>query len=809
MSLTRREFVQRSLSASAGLTIYSTMGIAFPAFGDDSAPSTGSPDQMAYYTASKYAPYVSQQSTTGANATTWIQIDLGQSRPIEGVTLYPAVHMVMPGKEGYSDQNNFPVRFKIETSDDPQFKTATTIADQTGADFPDPHINISHFPATAQGRYVRLTVTKWNTSSPWVVLPTPGGYLFALAKMEVLAGGKDIAELCPVQADPVYGTGTASQITRPARPMGESIHHDEPHNVIPVDQWKPVAYAATSPLGGVTLADGPFKTAMETNISYLLKETADDLLQMFRERANKPQPPNLRPLDGFWDRDLAGSGAGRFLMSAGNTLRWMEHPQLRAQLNAIVDGIAECVEPDGYLMAYPRDTIFYSERGAYTRSWVTQGLIEAGYAGNKKAFEILRPYYDWYNKCEYLPRLLRGAGMGPQGMVANTRLHFTPVGKSEDIQVIQRYFQENYLLDGMAERDPNVVWQYPYDRPHAYQLTFFEAYLDLYRATGATRYLDAIRGGWDLYHDHWEHLGGTISITEFEDHPPGSYRLLAGTGELCGSMFWTRLNSRLMQLFPEEEKYANEVEKSIYNVGLANQLDDSGIIYHAKLTERKEGPTHINTCCEGQGSRLFGSLPEYIYSTAPDGLYVNLFVPSTITWQQGGQSLALKSETQFPFANDVALTLTAPQPTAMKLRVRSPAWAAQPMEVKVNGQSAGTGAPGTYLTLDRTWKNGDAISFTLPAEFRLSRYTGVDIVPNHPTYGLEYGPILMAMTCEKDFRLTTPGATAEAHLAQLKPKDGAPLHFTIDGNPDHEWMPYWQVHGQRFTCFPMIDTNVG
>ena len=152
------------------------------------------------------------------------------------MTLYPAVHMVMPGKEGYSDQNNFPVRFKIETSDDPQFKTAALITDQTGADFPDPHIDISHFPATAQGRYVRLTVTKWSASSPWVVLPTPAGYLFALAKMDVLAGGKDVAELCPVQTDPVYGNGAASQITRPPRPMGESIRHDEPHNVLPADR---------------------------------------------------------------------------------------------------------------------------------------------------------------------------------------------------------------------------------------------------------------------------------------------------------------------------------------------------------------------------------------------------------------------------------------------------------------------------------------------------------------------------------------------------------------------------------------------
>jgi DUF1680 family protein len=751
---------------------------------------------MAFYTCSSLNPYVSRQAPAGTSPVTWLQIDLGQSLPVERVKLYPALHVVDPSTHRYSDSMNFPLRFKLEASDDPQFATSTIIADETAADFPDPHLQISEFPASANGRYVRLTVTKWN------------GDHVALAKMDVIAGGKNAAELKPVQTDPAYGGGSGNQVARRARPLGEGRVHDEPQNVTPADQFKRVAYAAISPLGGVVLADGPFKTAMETNITYLLSQTADDFLQMFRNRAGKPNPPNLPRPQPFWETDLPGSGAGRFLMGAGNTLRWMEHPQLRAEMNAIVDGIAECAEADGYMMAYPRDTIFESERGAYTRSWVTQGLIEAGYAGNEKAFQILRPYYDWYNQCEYRPKLLRGCGMGPQGMVANTRLHFTPVGKPDDIQVVQRYFQENYLLDGMRERDPDLVWQYPYDRPHAYQITFFEAYLDLYRATGDPRYLDAMLGAWDLYHDHWEHLGGSISITEFEDHPPGSYRLTAGTGELCGSVFWTRFNSRFLQLFPEQEKYANEIEKSIYNVGLANQLDASGIIYHAHLTEHKEGPLHVNTCCEGQGARLFGSLPEYIYSIAPDGLFVNLFVPSTITWQHGGQSMALKSETRFPFANDVALSLTAPQPTAMKLRVRVPTWAARPMEIQVNGQAAGTGAPGSYLTLDRTWKDGDTIAFTLPAEFRLTRYTGVDKVPNHPTYGLEYGPVLMAMTCEKDFSLTTPGSTPEAMLAQLRPKPDAPLHFTIDGNEDHEWIPYWQVGHQRFTCFPIIDTNV-
>ncbi len=65
--------------------------------------------------------------------------------------------------------------------------------------------------------------------------------------------------------------------------------------------------------------------------------------------------------------------------------------------------------------------------------------------------------------------------------------------------------------------------------------------------------------------------------------------------------------------------------------------------------EEREKATHENTCCEGQGTRLLGSLPEHIYSIAPDGLYVHLYEPSTIRWQQGGQPLELAVKTRiFP-----------------------------------------------------------------------------------------------------------------------------------------------------------------
>ena len=556
----------------------------------------------------------------------------------------------------------------------------------------------------------------------------------------------------------------------------------------------------------------------DNNIGYLLSSfSVDEMLRPFRERAGKPIGTDLRKPRGFWDLDLPGSSAGRFLMGAGNTLRWQEHAELRRWMNEIVDGIAECRQPNGYIMAYPEESIFHSERAGYTRAWVTHGLIEACYAGNTKAFDLLRGYYDWFDKCPYLPKLMRGTSQGVQGMIANTRMYFTPVGQPLDLQVIQRYYQENYWLEGLAQRDEEMVWQYPYDRPHNYLITDFEAYLDLYRATGDKRYLNAVLGAWQLYHDNWEHVGGSIAITEFGEFPPKSYRLkeqflFCETGELCGSSFWAFLNQRLHLLDPAQEKYVAEIEKAIYNVGIANQVDTRGLMYHARLVGLK-GDMMVsicdNSCCEGQGTRFLGAIPEFLYSIVPEGpdagLFVDMFAPSSIRWSQAGQELQLTTKTSFPETPEVELTFSLAQPQRSTIRVRTPSWAAAEMPVHVNGQLAASGKPGSYVVLDRTWRSGDTISFTLPVAFRLTRYTGMDKIEGHERYALEYGPILMAIEDSEDARLLARGTNAEDFLKQLTPSFGRPLHFEIAGNQQHHYAPYFAIKNDPFTCYPVID----
>src|ERR1017187_7801380 len=118
-------------------------------------------------------------------------------------------------------------------------------------------------------------------------------------------------------------------------------------------------------------------------------------------------------------------------------------------------------------------------------------------------------------------------------------------------------------------------------------------------------------------------------------------------------------------------------------MGLANQeVAKIGMRYHTFLEGKKCDLDAGNTCCEVQGTRLYGSLPEYIYSTAEDGLYVNLYEPSTIKWQVSSKTVSLTMRSKFPFEPQVAVKVTVAQPVVMKLRVRVPAWASQDMPIE-------------------------------------------------------------------------------------------------------------------------------
>jgi alpha-L-rhamnosidase len=117
---------------------------------------------------------------TSENETKWVQVDLGTPQPISAVRLIPMDHA---GRKGFG----FPVRFKVEAGNDPDFQAATPLLNRTDQDYPSP--GTAPVTASAQNvraRYVRVTATRLPRRDARV-------YAFALAQLQILSANKNIA----------------------------------------------------------------------------------------------------------------------------------------------------------------------------------------------------------------------------------------------------------------------------------------------------------------------------------------------------------------------------------------------------------------------------------------------------------------------------------------------------------------------------------------------------------------------------------------------------------------------------------------
>ena len=141
------------------------------------------------------------------NAIKWVQVDLGKSIQVERIILKPCYDDFGKIGGGFG----FPVRFKIEVSNDSTFKTGVTLVWQKHDltfmnDFTNP--GLKPFEATTAsddgviGRYVRVTAVKLAQRS--------SDYIFALAELEVydsktgpnLAAGRPVTSLDNIEAAP-------------------------------------------------------------------------------------------------------------------------------------------------------------------------------------------------------------------------------------------------------------------------------------------------------------------------------------------------------------------------------------------------------------------------------------------------------------------------------------------------------------------------------------------------------------------------------------------------------------------------------
>lgn len=250
----------------------------------------------------------------------------------------------------------------------------------------------------------------------------------------------------------------------------------------------------------------------------------------------------------------------------------------------------------------------------------------------------------------------------------------------------------------------------------AYEMTSnFVGLLELYQATHEATYLHAVLRAWDDIVRNRLYLTGSASWGELyrRDH---ELRADGRVGEGCVTTTWMQVNLKLLEL-TGEAKYADELERTIYNALIAAQHPEEGTIcYFLPLDGTKQygavsqGVPGVS-CCTSSIPRGLTLVPSAAWGVRDGGVAVNLFVPGTARLAVAGGEVTVTSATRFPVDGDVTLTIGVKSPARFPVFVRVPAWS-RGVTVVAGGREW-TAARDGYVAIERTWHDGDAVAVRL------------------------------------------------------------------------------------------------
>ena len=102
-------------------------------------------------------------------------------------------------------------------------------------------------------------------------------------------------------------------------------------------------------------------------------------------------------------------------------------------------------------------------------------------------------------------------------------------------------------------------------------------------------------------------------------------------------------------------------------------------------------------------------------ATADGGLAAAAYAPCEVATTVRGVSLRLEQATDYPFRQQVKITVHPESPVAFPLRLRMPGWSRH-TAIKVNGKAVAAAAPGSFATVERSWKAGDTVELAFDAQ---------------------------------------------------------------------------------------------
>ncbi len=543
---------------------------------------------------------------------------------------------------------------------------------------------------------------------------------------------------------------------------------------------------------GVRLLPSMFSQQVERTRETYFNLPNDDILKGFRERAGQSAPG--KGLDGWCSKTSAVvfgqwlSGMARMSAATGDNA-------LRDKALTLAEGWAKTT-PSG---KYGFDTYSYEK--------IVCGLVDlAMYSSYADAWPQLERVTEWasqrFDRSRSPASPTDRDGRKPHGTLEwytlpeNLYRAYLASGNSlyKEFGDVWRY---NTYWDEFADSTAPEAAKYLHSYSHA---NTFNSAAMTYSVTGDSRYLAIIKNSYEYLRRTQCYASGGYGPGEWSVPSNGdlgnALDFRSDSAEIpCGSWGAFKLSKYLLS-FTGDAQYGDWIERLLYNgIVAALPVQASGAsFYYANYRigmAQKEYYWEHWPCCSGTYIQTVADYHDVIYFKGDRALYVNLYVPSEVTWN----GVTIRQESTFPASDTITFRIAAKQTGRFSLKFRVPSWAAG-LSAKVNGQSSPVAAqPNSWAAVERTWSDGDTVVVQLPLNLRKD-----PVDRQHPQRAaILYGPVLLA----QDARYSLPLVMQpDDELSKRLVREGDALVFKPTEIAKHEqktgaFAPFYSVPQDR------------
>ena len=589
-------------------------------------------------------------------------------------------------------------------------------------------------------------------------------------------------------------------------------------------------------LQDVRLLPSRFRENMERDSAWMVSIATDRLLHSFRTTAGvyagrEGGYMTVKKLGGWesLDCELRGHTTGHLLSAYALMYAATGSEVFRLKGDSLVSGLAEVQQAhgNGYLSAFPEELINRNIRVTsvwapwYTLHKIFSGLIDQYvYADNRQAFEVAKKMGDWaYAKLKPLSEETRRKMIRNEfGGINESFYNLYALTGDERYRWLARFFYHNEVIDPLKEGRDELGTKHTN--------TFIPKVLAearRYELEGNTESKSLSMFFWDTMLRRHTFAPGCSSDKEHYFDPAQFSKHISGyTGETCCTYNMLKL-SRHLFCWDASPQVADYYERALYNHILGQQDPQTGMVaYFLPLLSgaHKVYSTPENSfwCCVGSGFESHAKYAESIYYHDGEGLFVNLFIPSVLDWKEKG--MKVRQETRFPASETTVLTLSMAEPVRTTFRLRYPSWS-RDVQVRVNGKRVKVRQqPGSYIAIEREWKDGDRIEATYPMHLTL------ESAPDNPhRAALLYGPVVLAGALGTEGMLppapdSDPSKYNDYYTYDYHIPEGLPTGLKWDaGHPENSVqrisedglrfrtadgvtvLPLYDVHRQRYVVY--------